>query len=87
MNGYTGYQGVPASGDAREQLAARLRSQILGQPLPQTVGGGMGMLGAGLAAGFAKRNGAFPAVPGGANPSLATGLANFFTGNRNGGLR
>ncbi|RAS13554.1 hypothetical protein DEU52_106152 [Ensifer adhaerens] len=28
-----------------------------------------------------------PAAPGGANPSLATGLANFFTGNRNGGLR
>lgn len=87
MNGYTGYQGVQTSGNARAQLAARLRSQILGQSLPQTVGGGMGMLGAGLAAGFAKRGAAFPAAPGGAQPSMMTGLANFFTGNRNGGLR
>lgn len=87
MNGYTGYQGALASaGGDREQLAARLRAQILGQPMPQTVGGGMGMLGAGLAAGFAKRNAAFPTAPGGAQASMMTGLANFFTGNRNGGL-
>lgn len=86
MNGYIGYQGYQPGGTTREQLAERLRAQLLGQPLPQTVGGGMGMLGAGLAAGFAKRNAAFPTAPGGAKPSIATGLANFMTGNRNGGL-
>ncbi|QRY69170.1 hypothetical protein JVX98_13195 [Ensifer sp. PDNC004] len=86
MNGYTGYQGVQAGGGQREQLAARLRSQILGQPLPQTIGGGAGMLGAGIAAGLANRNATFPTAPGGAKPSFATGLANFFSANRNGGL-
>ena len=86
MNGYAGYQGAQAGGDQREQLAARLRAQILGQPLPQTIGGGAGMLGAGIAAGLGKRNAAFPTAPGGATPSFGTGLANFLTGNRNGGL-
>ncbi|WP_085032304.1 hypothetical protein [Ensifer aridi] len=83
MNGYSGFRG---SMPTREELAKRLQAEIMGQPLPQTVGGGMGMLGAGLAAGFAKRNAAFPTAPGGAQPSLMTGLANFFTGGRNGGL-
>ncbi|QGJ73817.1 hypothetical protein [Sinorhizobium meliloti] len=85
MNGYGGYQGARPN-ETREQLAQRLQAQIMGQPLPQSLGGGMGMLGAGLAAGFAKRNAAFPTAPGGAQPSLMTGLANFFTGGRNGGL-
>ncbi|MDW9814926.1 hypothetical protein GOB25_07565 [Sinorhizobium meliloti] len=83
MMGYGGYQGTKPS---REELAKRLQAQIMGQQLPQSIGGGMGMLGAGLAAGLAKRNAAFPTAPGGAQPSMMTGLANFFTGNRNGGL-
>lgn len=83
MTGYSGYQGKRLT---RDELAKRLQAQIMGQPLPQTIGGGAGMLGAGLAAGFAKRNAAFPTAPGGAQPSLMTGLANFFTGGRNGGL-
>ncbi|MEY9328240.1 hypothetical protein [Sinorhizobium fredii] len=83
MNGYGGYQGAMPN---REEMAKRLQAQIMGQPLPQSLGGGMGMLGAGLAAGFAKRNAAFPTAPGGAQPSMMTGLANFFTGGRNGGL-
>ncbi|WP_234710623.1 hypothetical protein [Sinorhizobium arboris] len=66
MSGYTGYQG--AKPDSREELAKRLRAQILGQALPQTIGGGLGMLGAGLAAGFAKRNAVFPTAPGGGQP-------------------
>ncbi|KKA13720.1 hypothetical protein VP03_12320 [Sinorhizobium meliloti] len=82
MMGYTGYGAAPT----REELAKRLQAQIMGQALPQTIGGGMGMLGAGLAAGFAKQNAAFPTAPGAAKPSLMTGLANFFTGGRNGGL-
>lgn len=86
MNGYIGYQGAQPAGSSREQLAERLRAQILGQPLPQNIGGGMGMLGAGLAAGFTKQNTQFPAAPGGAKPSFATGLANFFTRGKNGGL-
>ncbi len=85
MNGYGGYQGARPN-ETREQLAQRLQAQIMGQPLPQSLGGGMGMLGAGLAAGFAKRDAAFPTAPGGAQPSMMTGLANFFTGGRNGGL-
>ncbi|WP_373413714.1 hypothetical protein [Ensifer aridi] len=83
MNGYGGYRGTMPT---REELAKQFQAQIMGQPLPQTIGGGAGMLGAGLAAGFAKRNAAFPTAPGGAQPSLMTGLANFFTGGRNGGL-
>ncbi|MDW9786791.1 hypothetical protein GOB29_19630 [Sinorhizobium meliloti] len=82
MMGYTGYGAAPT----REELAKRLQAQIMGQALPQTIGGGMGMLGAGLAANFAKQNAAFPTAPGTAKPSLMTGLANFFTGGRNGGL-
>ncbi|MDX0250299.1 hypothetical protein [Sinorhizobium meliloti] len=85
MNGYGGYQGARPN-ETREQLAQRLQAQIMGQAIPQSIGGGMGMLGAGLAAGFAKRNAAFPTAPGGAQPSMMTGLANFFTGGRNGGL-
>ncbi|MEY9782268.1 hypothetical protein [Sinorhizobium fredii] len=83
MNGYGGYQGAMPN---REELAKRLQAQIMGQPLPQSLGGGMGMLGAGLAAGFAKRNAGFPTAPGGAQPSMMTGLANFFSGGKNGGL-
>ncbi|MDX0281744.1 hypothetical protein GOC36_16550 [Sinorhizobium meliloti] len=82
MMGYTGYGAAPT----REELAKRLQAQIVGQALPQTIGGGMGMLAAGLAANFAKQNAAFPTAPGAAKPSLMTGLANFFTGGRNGGL-
>ncbi|ASP50959.1 MULTISPECIES: hypothetical protein [Sinorhizobium] len=85
MNGYGGYQGARPN-ETREQLAQRLQAQIMGQAIPQSIGGGMGMLGTGLAAGFAKRNAAFPTAPGGAQPSMMTGLANFFTGGRNGGL-
>ncbi|MGZ2477983.1 hypothetical protein [Sinorhizobium medicae] len=85
MNGYGGYRGMMPN-ETREQLAQRLQTQIMGQALPQTIGGGMGMLGAGLAANFAKQNAAFPTAPGAAKPSLMTGLANFFTGGRNGGL-
>ncbi|RVH37670.1 hypothetical protein [Sinorhizobium meliloti] len=82
MMGYTGYGAAPT----REELAKRLQAQIMGQALPQTIGGGMGMLGAGLVANFAKQNAAFPTAPGAAQPSVMTGLANFFTGGRNGGL-
>ncbi|MDK1377092.1 MULTISPECIES: hypothetical protein [unclassified Sinorhizobium] len=82
MIGFTGYGAKPT----REELAKRLQAQIMGQPLPQTIGGGMGMLGAGLAANLAKRNAAFPTTPGGGQPSMMTGLANFFSGSRNGGL-
>ncbi|MDW9908866.1 hypothetical protein GOB14_11810 [Sinorhizobium meliloti] len=85
MMGYNGYRGAMPN-ETREQLAQRLQAQIMGQALPQTIGGGMGMLGAGLAANFAKQNAAFPTAPGAAQPSLMTGLANFFTGGRNGGL-
>ncbi|WP_322884018.1 hypothetical protein U8C35_17215 [Sinorhizobium medicae] len=85
MMGYTGYRGSMPN-ETREQLAQRLQAQIMGQALPQTIGGGMGMLGAGLAANFANQNAAFPTAPGAAQPSMMTGLANFFTGGRNGGL-
>ncbi|WP_037460663.1 hypothetical protein [Sinorhizobium fredii] len=83
MIGYSGYQGTKPT---REELAKRLQAQIMGQPLPQSIGGGMGMFGSGLAAALAKRSAAFPTAPGGAQPSMMTGLANFFTGGRNGGL-
>ncbi len=83
MTGYGGYQGTKLT---REEMAKRLQAQIMGQALPQTIGGGIGMLGAGLAAGLARRNAAFPTAPGAAQPSITTGLANFFTGGRNGGL-
>lgn len=74
MNGYFGYQGAMPK-EAREQLAERLQEKILGQPLPQTIGGGVSMLGAGLAAGYAKRRAAFPPTPErGPSPR---GLANY----------
>lgn len=80
------YPGQQPDMQRRQQLMQQFRNQILGQPLPQTVGGGLNMLGAGIAENFANRNAAFPSAPGGAKPSFATGLANFFTGGRNGGL-
>ncbi|WP_246807064.1 hypothetical protein [Ensifer sp. ENS05] len=70
----------------RQQLAEQLQAKIMGQPMPQTTAEGVGALMTGIAAGAAKRGAAFPSAPGGAKPSALTGLANFFSMGRNGGL-
>lgn len=101
MNGYPqqptagGFQhyGYMRQGQAdpaarRQQIAAQLAQQIMGQPA-QNVPQGASQLAAGLGMGLAnwqKKGEAFPTAPGGADPSLMTGLANFFSGRKNGGL-
>lgn len=76
----------PDSTQNRQKLAEELQARIMGQPMPQNATAGVGALMTGIAAGAAKRNAAFPTAPGGATPSPFTGLANFFTMGRNGGL-
>lgn len=101
MNGYTqqqnaggferyGYmnQGQTDPTVRRQQMAAQLAQQIMGQPA-QNVPQGASQLAAGLGVGLAnwqKKADAFPTAPGGADPSMLTGLANFFSGRKNGGL-
>ncbi|MCV3734987.1 hypothetical protein OCK02_02130 [Rhizobium sp. TRM96647] len=77
-------QGKP-SGD-RDELRKRIASMISGQGTPQNVGQGLGAIMTGIAAANARRNAAFPQAPGGAQPSFATSLRNFFTAGNNGGL-
>lgn len=91
MNPFSFYAGMkrPDTTQSRQQLAEQLQARILGQPMPQNTAEGVGALMTGIAAGAAKRNAAFPiapTAPGGAKPSALTGLANFFTMGRNGGL-
>lgn len=72
----------------RQQMAAQLAQQIMGQPA-QNVPQGAGQLAAGLGMGLANwqtKDAAFPTAPGGTDPSMMTGLANFFSGRKNGGL-
>lgn len=71
----------PNNDQKRQQIA----NMIMGQQ-PQTVGGGLGQLIGGIALNIGNRNSAFPQAPGGGTPSFRTGLMNFFTGGRNGGL-
>ncbi|NTF35567.1 hypothetical protein [Agrobacterium rubi] len=57
---------------------------------PQTAAQGYGQLAAGIGSGLASythQGAQFPPAPGGGTPSFATGLANFFTGRNNGGLK
>ncbi len=76
----------PDTTQRRQQLVADLEQRMLfGQP-PRNIAQGLTSLGEGLALGIARQNAAFPTVPGGAQPSLMTGLANFFTGSHTGGL-
>lgn len=70
----------------RQQLVNRIQAQIMGQGPAQNVGEGLGQIMSGVALNIAKRNAAFPEAPGGGSPSFGTGLMNFFTGGRNGGL-
>lgn len=89
-------QGQPTGSQAmfgkmlpNQKTAQQLAQQMLAQPA-QNVSQGVGQMAAGLGLGLAKftqQNSAFPPAPGGAKPSLATGLANFFTGRNNGGLK
>ncbi|KQX21180.1 hypothetical protein ASD01_29595 [Ensifer sp. Root423] len=76
----------PDTTQNRQQLAEQLQAKIMGQPMPQNTAEGVGALMTGIAAGAAKRNAAFPVAPGGGKTSPLTGLANFFTMGRNGGL-
>lgn len=72
-----------------QKTAQQLAQQMIAQPA-QNIAQGIGQMAAGAGLGLAKFNqqaSAFPAAPGGATPSLATGLANFFTGRNNGGLK
>ncbi|NRQ13465.1 hypothetical protein [Ensifer sesbaniae] len=87
-NPFSFYAGMrkPDTTQNRQQLAEQLQAKIMGQPMPQNTAEGIGALMTGIAAGAAKRNAAFPVAPGGAKPSALTGLANFFTMGRNGGL-
>ncbi|MGT2444470.1 hypothetical protein ACU4I5_18600 [Ensifer adhaerens] len=87
-NPFSFYAGMarPAAAQNRQQLAEQLQAKIMGQPMPQNTAEGVGALMTGIAAGAAKRNAAFPVAPGGAKPSALTGLSNFFTMGRNGGL-
>ena len=72
--------------DKRQQLVKQLEAMITGQGPAQNVDQGIGQMMSGAALGIAKRNAAFPQAPGGGAPSFGTGLMNFFTGGRNGGL-
>ncbi|EUB95878.1 hypothetical protein PMI07_002366 [Rhizobium sp. CF080] len=72
----------------RQHMAAQLAQQIMGQPA-QNVPQGASQLAAGIGMGLAnwqKKDASFPTAPGGADPSLMTGLANFLSGRKNGGL-
>lgn len=88
-NPFAFYAGMarPVTTQSRQKLAEELQAKIMGQPMPQNATAGVGALMTGIAAGAAKRSAAFPAAPGGAKPSTLTGLANFFTMGRNGGLK
>ena len=88
MNPFALYAGLqkPDTSQNRQKLAEQLQAKIMGQAPPQNTAEGAGALMNGVAAGMAKRNAAFPVAPGGAKPSGLTGLANFFTMGRNGGL-
>ncbi|WP_376742365.1 hypothetical protein [Ensifer canadensis] len=88
MNPFALYAGLqkPDTTQNRQKLAEQLQAKIMGQPMPQNMAEGAGALMNGVAAGMAKRNAAFPVAPGGAKPSPLTGLANFFSMGRNGGL-
>lgn len=72
----------------RQQMAQKFAQQLIGQPT-QGVAHGIGQLIAGAGLGLAKyrdEGQQFPAAPGGAQPSFASALGNFFTGRNNGGL-
>ncbi|MEH3109032.1 MAG: hypothetical protein PGN22_02875 [Agrobacterium cavarae] len=72
-----------------QKTAQQLAQQMLAQPA-QNVAHGIGQMAAGAGLGLAKFNqqgSAFPSAPGGATSNFATGLANFFTGRNNGGLK
>lgn len=77
---------IPSASTDANKKRQEIASMILGQGPAQNVGQGFGQLAAGMSLGLNKRKSPFPAAPGGAQPSLMTGLANFFTGGRNGGL-
>ncbi len=84
---------IPANGTSgkpadRNQLAQQFAMSMLGHPA-QNAAEGWGQMAAGIGLGLSKfrdQNKAFPAAPGGGQPSFMTGLANFFTGRHNGGL-
>lgn len=79
----------PSEEQRRQQMMQQFAQQIVGQPT-QNVAQGVGQMIAGAGLGLSKFNqqqsAAFPQAPGGAKPSIMTGLANFFTGRNNGGL-
>lgn len=79
----------PTQDQRRQQMVQQFANQIMAQPA-QTAAVGAGQLATGIGMGLMnynqKQNEAFPQAPGGAKPSLMTGLANFFTGRNNGGL-
>jgi hypothetical protein len=72
----------------RQQVAQQLQQQIMGQT-PTTAAGGFAKLATGIGIGlndYRQQGQQFPTAPGGAAPSFATTLGNFFTGRSNGGL-
>lgn len=79
----------PSDEQRRQLMMQQFAQQIVGQPT-QSVAQGVGQVIAGAGLGLSKfnqqQNTAFPQAPGGAKPSIMTGLANFFTGRNNGGL-
>jgi hypothetical protein len=72
----------------RQQVVQQLQQQIMGQS-PTTAAGGFAKLATGIGMGinnYQQQGKQFPTAPGGAAPSFATTLGNFFTGRNNGGL-
>lgn len=70
----------------QDPRAQQMAQQVMGQPA-QNVTQGVSQLATGIGMGLRDyMNKGFPQAPGGAQPSMMTGLANLFTGNRNGGL-
>ena len=80
-------QVFPGLGNGKS--AQQFAQQMMGQPAQNAVQG-YGQLATGIGMGLAnyqKQGEQFPAAPGGGDPSLMTGLANFLTGRNNGGLK
>lgn len=79
----------PPQQGGTQQMAQQFAQQMMGQPAQNAVQG-YGQLATGIGMGLAnyqKQGEQFPVAPGGGDPSLMTGLANFFSARNNGGLK
>ena len=77
---------IPSGSQDMDKKRQEIARMIMGQGPAQNVGQGFGQLATGISLGMGKRKSPFPTAPGGAQPSIMTGLRNFFTGGHNGGL-